>query len=104
MKLNTSILVCASSLLVTAHAASIRMCYNADFKDCIDVAAPHGQCVYVNKAYNDHVYSAKVPIGHHCDSYDVACAPGSMLIQGIDREGYRGLPEGHRVSGFKCYD
>lgn len=104
MKLNSGILFCASSLLMSAHGASVRMCYKRDFVDCIDVAAPHGDCVYVPTRYNDHVFSASTPTGHHCDSYDTGCEPGSLLIQGIDRAGYQGLPEGHRVSGFRCYD
>ncbi|KAL2817139.1 hypothetical protein BJX63DRAFT_429858 [Aspergillus granulosus] len=100
MKFTTSILVCASSLLMTAQAGSILVCYESNFEDCVDVVAPHGQCVYLPSRFNDHVYSARATTGHHCDSYDIACAPGSMITQGIDREGYRGLPDGHRVSGF----
>jgi hypothetical protein len=102
MKFTTSIL--ASSLLIAANAASVLMCYESDFVDCVDVIAPNGQCVYAPSRYNDHVFSARATTGHHCDSYDVACDSGSMLIQGIDRVGYRGLPNGHRTSGFVCYD
>jgi hypothetical protein len=96
-------LAAASTFIMSATAAGVRVCHGSGFKDCVDRYGEPGHCIYVGAPYNDHVYSAKALSGT-CDSYrDInngACS--GLLVSGIDTAGYSGLPYGHQTSGFVC--
>jgi hypothetical protein len=102
MQLST-LLFAAIASVPCAQAAGIIMCYNSDFaRPCRTENTGSGGCINVASDWNDHIYSARATNGH-CINHEHADCGGAQYAT-IDVEGWRGLPQGHLTSSFRCYD
>ncbi|KAI5784289.1 hypothetical protein FPQ18DRAFT_395417 [Pyronema domesticum] len=86
-----------------AQAAGIIMCYNSNFASPFRTEyTGSGGCINVSRDWNDHIFSARATNGY-CINYENSNCGGAQYAT-IDVEGWRGLPQGHLTSSFRCYD
>lgn len=103
----STLLSTATALLLAAlpaaNAAGIIMCYNSDFNaPCQTRNTNNGGCINVDSDWNDHIFSARAN-GGYCINWEHSDCSGAQYVI-IDVEGWRGLPQGHLTTSFRCYD